>query len=150
MAEWQDSTRADYRRKGFATRTGYGEKPALLVIDFINGFTDPATPLDGDFPAEIAVTRRLPGAFRTVGLPVIYTVIACERDLRDGGMWMRKVPSLAILRKGAAMVAVDDRIRPREYMLEKNANTCWKRKWRAPSSVPRSMPVSPGSASTRW
>ncbi len=121
MAEWEDATRADYKRKGFAVRTGYGRTPALLVIDFINGFTDPATPLGGDFSAEIAVTQGLLSSFRSARLPVIYTVIAYESDLRDGGMWMRKVPSLEILRKGTAMVAVDDRVRPRpgEYVLEK-------------------------------
>ena len=42
MNEWQDSTREDYLNKGLASRSGYGSKPALLIIDFSNGFTDPA------------------------------------------------------------------------------------------------------------
>ncbi len=112
MADWHRETREDYRRKGLASRMGYGERPALLVIDFIYGFTDPSTPLGGDFSAEIAVTLRLLEAFRGDGLPIVYTTIAYEPDLRDAGMWVKKVPSLAILTKGSRMVELDDRIRP--------------------------------------
>ena len=32
---------AEYERKGFSARSGYGTRPALLIVDFINGFTDP-------------------------------------------------------------------------------------------------------------
>ena len=112
MADWQRETGEEYRRKGLAARMGYGRRPVLLVVDFINGFTDPSTPLGGDFSAEIAVTLRLLEAFRAERLPIVYTTIAYQPDLRDAGMWVRKVPSLAILTKGSAMVEVDDRIRP--------------------------------------
>ena len=30
-----------YRRQTFGTATGYGTSPALLVVDFVNGFVDP-------------------------------------------------------------------------------------------------------------
>ena len=121
MAEWEDSARADYKRKGFAMRTGYGKKPVLLIVDFINAFTDPTTPLGGDFTAEIQVTSGVLEVFRTRGLPVVFTVIAYQPDLRDGGMWVRKISSAETLIKGTPMVEVDDRIRPRtgEYVLEK-------------------------------
>ena len=49
MNDWQRETRADYHRKGFASRSGYGRSPALVIVDFIKGFTDPTTPLGGDF-----------------------------------------------------------------------------------------------------
>ena len=58
MADWQQDTLADYQRKGFAKRSGYGVKPALLVVDFINGFTDPSSPLGGDFSSQLAVTNQ--------------------------------------------------------------------------------------------
>ena len=112
MNDWQESTRADYRNKGFAGRSGYGRSPALLVVDFINGFTDPTTPLGGEFAWEINATRALQEAFRGASLPIFYTTIAYAADLRDGGLFVKKVPSLAILQKGSALVQVDQRIRP--------------------------------------
>jgi maleamate amidohydrolase len=112
MSDWHHSTRADYERKGFAGRSGYGRSPVLLVVDFINGFTDPTTPLGGDFSSELDATRQLQDAFRRAGLPIAYTTIAYAPDLRDGGIFVKKVPSLAILQKGSPLVEVDERIRP--------------------------------------
>jgi maleamate amidohydrolase len=97
MSEWQRSTRADYERKGFAARSGYGRSPVLLVVDFINAFTDPTTPLGGDFAWEINATRQLQEAFRRARLPIVYTTIAYAEDLHDAGIFVKKVPSLAIL-----------------------------------------------------
>ena len=45
MNDWQQDTLEDYQRKGFANRSGYGQHPVLLIVDFIYGFTDPASPL---------------------------------------------------------------------------------------------------------
>jgi maleamate amidohydrolase len=112
MNDWQKSTRADYERKGFAGRSGYGRSPVLLIVDFINGFTDPTTPLGGDFAWQINATRDLQAAFRGAGLPIVYTTIAYTKDLHDGGLFVKKVPSLAILQKGSPLVEVDQRIRP--------------------------------------
>tara|TARA_B100000686_G_C16707053_1_gene926919 strand:+ start:509 stop:1249 length:741 start_codon:yes stop_codon:yes gene_type:complete len=121
MADWEKETREDYKLKGFAASCGYGSSPALLVVDFINGFTDPSTPLGGDFSSEIAVAQELLSAFRGASLPIVFTTIAYEAHYRDAGMWIRKVPSLEILRKGTSMVEIDDRVHPQagEYVLEK-------------------------------
>jgi len=121
MADWQHATRLDYERKGFAGRSGYGRSPALLVVDFINGFTDPASPLGGDFGREVAATAQLQERFRRAGLPIVYTTIAYAHDLHDGGLFVKKVPSLAILKRGSPLTEVDKRLRPRagERVLEK-------------------------------
>src|SRR5579872_1922271 len=112
MNDWQRDTRKEYERKGFASRSGYGRSPALVIVDFINGFTDPSTPLGGDFSWEINATRRLLEAFRSSRLPVFYTTIAYAEDLRDGGVFVKKVPSLAILQYGSPLIEVDERIKP--------------------------------------
>ncbi len=48
-----------YQQRGFANRVGFGEKPALLIIDFIRGFTDTACPLGSNMDAEVSVTKQL-------------------------------------------------------------------------------------------
>ncbi len=121
MDDWRDKTLADYQQKGFAARSGYGTSPALLIVDFINGFTDPATPLGGDFTTQLDVTNRLLDAFRRGGLAVVYTTIAYEPDFRDAGLFIKKVPALGILVKGSKMVEIDARIAPGggDYIVEK-------------------------------
>ena len=122
MAEWERETRADYKSKGFAEVSGFGKKPALLVVDFIVGFTDPSTPLGGNFDKELAVTAQLQTAFRKSGLPIVYTTVEYKEDLSDGGVFVKKVPSLGILRKGSPNCVVDERIKPLagEYVVSKN------------------------------
>lgn len=102
MTDWRDETAEDYKRKGLAVRMGYGRRPVLLLVDFINGFTDPSTPLGGDFSAQLRVANSLLAGFRRAGLPVVYTTIAYAPDFHDAGLWIKKVPSLEILVRGAA------------------------------------------------
>ena len=111
--DWQAATGAEYERKGFSSRSGYGSRPALLIVDFINGFTDPGTGLGGDYGAELSVTAKLLDEFRARALPVYFTTVAYEPHLRDGGQFIVKVPALSILIKGSEWVKVDERIRPR-------------------------------------
>ena len=111
--DWQPSASADYVRKGFSSRSGYGTRPALLIVDFIKGFTDSGTGLGGDYSAELSVTAKLLEEFRSRALPVFFTTVAYEPHLRDAGQFVAKVPALSILVRGSQWVEVDDRIRPR-------------------------------------
>ena len=123
--DWQSAAGADYERKGFSSRSGYGTRPALLIVDFINGFTDPGTGLGGDYGAELAVTAMLLDEFRARSLPVCFTTVAYEPHLRDGGQFVAKVPALSILVKGSEWVKVDERISPRpseQVVLKKYAS----------------------------
>ena len=113
MNDWEKSTRADYESKGFAARSGYGRMPALVIVDFIKGFTDPKSPLGGDFAWELNATRQLQEAFRRGKLPIVYTTVAYAEDLHDAGVFVKKVPSLAILKLGSPLTEVDPRIEPR-------------------------------------
>ena len=43
---------------------GLGDKPAMIVVDMIRGFTDPACPLGTDCPDVVAANVELLNAFR--------------------------------------------------------------------------------------
>jgi nicotinamidase-related amidase len=53
---------------------------------------------------------RLLELARGKDLPVIVTTIAFEADLRDGGLWLQKVPLLAELQLGSRWVEIDSRL----------------------------------------
>ena len=111
---WEESTRAEYIEKGLGSRSGFGLKPALLIVDFSNGFTDPNSPLGGDFDSELAVTLRLLQEFRRGGFPVVYTTVAYDADYRDAGIFIEKIPALSMLVAGSDWVEIDQRIAPTE------------------------------------
>ena len=121
MSDWAKDTLENYKDKGFASRSGYGKRPALLIVDFIVGFTDPTSPLGGDFSSELAVTKSLIDSFRDAKLPIIYTTIEYDEGFKDAGVFIKKVPSLCVLLRGSPMCAIDERIKPQhdEYIVSK-------------------------------
>lgn len=116
-----EETRRIYERAGFGGPVDWGEKPALLVVDFSSGFTDPASPLGSDMTAEVGTTRQILDVARESGTLVVFTSIAYEASLRDGGAWLRKVPSLSQLTKDSRWVELDPRLgrRPDEPVIYK-------------------------------
>ena len=112
-----------FTARGFGVPLGFGETPALLVIDFLRGFTDPAMPLGSNLDAQIAETVRLLGAAREAGIPVYYTTVWYEeKDLRDGGVWVKKQwKGASTLVVGTPAVELDPRLgrRPDEPIIVK-------------------------------
>jgi nicotinamidase-related amidase len=115
------ATRALYEQRGFMRRVGFGVRPAVLVVDFVIGFTDPASPLAGNFDTEIAATVRVLRAARRARVPIFFTTVAYDEECREAGVFVRKVPSLRYLVRGTRWVELDPRLgrRSSETLLEK-------------------------------
>lgn len=111
-----------YRQRGLSQSVGFGERPSLLIVDFINAFTQPTSPLAADFDKEIAATRQLLELARARHVLTFFTTTEYESGCADAGVFIKKVPSLKVLSKGSWMVQVDSRLEPRpgEHMLVKN------------------------------
>jgi len=103
-----------YEKARLGESVTLGQNPAVLVVDFSCGFTDAGCTLGADMAAEVEATRRLLDAARAKGLPVIFTTIGYEPSLKDGGLWLQKVPSLAELQLGGHWVEIDPRLEPQE------------------------------------
>ncbi len=102
-----------YSAAGFGDRVPRGVRPAVLVVDFTFGFTDPAYPTAADMSAEIAATRTLLEAARDREIPVIFTTIAFDPAQLRSSAWLRKAKGMAALLSGTRLVEVDDRLAPR-------------------------------------
>ena len=100
---------------GFGGGAGFGSRPAVLVIDLVEGFTDTASPLGADLDDVVASTRTLLDAAREAGVPVLYTtVVYDEANERAATVFRRKVPALDVLRPGSRWIEVDGRLGRRE------------------------------------
>jgi maleamate amidohydrolase len=95
-------------------RLGFGERPALLVIDFLRAYTTPGSPLHA--PGVVAAVGRLApllAAARAARIPVIHTgVLYNAATFADGGAWIRKAPVLRQLVPGNPLARFDRRARP--------------------------------------
>jgi maleamate amidohydrolase len=102
-----------YRRQTFGQRTGFGRSPALLIVDFVNGFNDPAILGGGNIDDAVKATVPLLAFFRERGLPVIFTRIVYADDGADCGLWCEKVPRLRELTERAPASQIVPELAPR-------------------------------------
>ena len=97
--------RVDYERAGFGGRLAFGARPALLIVDVVQAYLDPASPLYASGETALASNVRLVAAARAAAAPVIFTRVVYSAGGADGGMFYRKVPALRAFDAGSPLGA---------------------------------------------
>jgi nicotinamidase-related amidase len=114
MTDGKEDMDSFFRKRGFSRVIGFGERPAVLVIDIIGAFTDPGLPLGANLDEVIAQTKRVLAPARRASLPIFFSTVAYEdKDLRDAGVWALKQAGVMTLRAGTPEVEVDSRLERR-------------------------------------
>lgn len=88
---------------------GLGRYPALVVVDVIRGFTDPACPLGSQADGVVEANRALLRAFRCRKLPVFYTTVV-YREPGQARVFRDRLPALELLQPGSQWVELDPRL----------------------------------------
>ncbi len=101
---------SDLRRQS----VGLGQRPALLLVDMIRGFTDPNCPLGSECAEVVAANAQLLAAFRERCLPVVFTTVV-YRDATQARVFRERIPALNLLQPGSPWVEVDPALTPREF-----------------------------------
>ncbi len=110
-----------YEDSGFLGELSIGENVGVLVVDFQNGFTKPEmSPLAADCPNELKQTAAILTKAREKNIPIFFCVIGYTND-DEAGVWLKKVPSLSVLKIGTTLVEVDERLdyQPNETLIVK-------------------------------
>lgn len=94
-----DDLEQSYSR-AFAGRLGFGDRPALILIDFVEAYFDADSPLYAGVDEALASALRVRAAARSAGIPVIYTNVVYQPNGVDGGVFFRKVPALESFVRG--------------------------------------------------
>lgn len=101
------------RHEGFHGTAGFGERPALIVIDVNVGFTDPESPLVCELEDVVGSIAQLLEAGRAAGIPIVYTTVEySEGDRVAAKAFIDKIPVLTTLAAGTRWVEIDPRIAP--------------------------------------
>lgn len=96
----------DYQQAGFGAALPFGRRPALLLVDLVQAYLQPGSPLYAPgFVEAVAPNQRLVAVAREAGVPVIFTCVVYGADGRDGGRFFQKVPALQSFVKGSALGA---------------------------------------------
>lgn len=97
-----------------------GKKPALLIVDIINGFTDKDCPLGSHCPEVIDANVKLLSEFRSLGLPVYFTTVVYHDD-QQATVFRDRIEALNLLTPKSHWVKVDDKLAMQddEVLIEK-------------------------------
>jgi maleamate amidohydrolase len=101
--------RDEYRATLPAPRLGPGVRPALLIVDFVRGWTDQASPLAADLDAPVDATVALLRA-RPRHVLAIFTSVAYAPGEEATNMLCRKAPRVACLRPDSPWIEIDPRL----------------------------------------
>lgn len=100
-----DSGLSDNYKGAFGKRIGYGQKPALIMIDFVEAYFDRSCGLYAGVEETLASALRLQKVARAAGVPVIYTNVVYQKNALNGGRFYQKSMTLHNFLEGSPMGA---------------------------------------------
>ena len=99
----------------FDGRLGFGKRPALLIVDFINAYVTEGAPLFApDVVTAVDETIPLLSLAREKQIPVLYTKVLYNKNFRDGGIFIQKVPVLKTMVEGEPLAEIVPQLTPIE------------------------------------
>ncbi|WP_296260398.1 MULTISPECIES: N-carbamoylsarcosine amidohydrolase [unclassified Pseudomonas] len=110
-----DLQSADANYQGvWGNRIGFGQKPALLMIDFMQGYTQAGAALYAPgVVSAVAESVALLASARQHGIPVVHTNIRYHpTHFADGGMWVKKAPVMKDMVQGNPLAAFCEQVLP--------------------------------------
>lgn len=101
-------------------KLGIGQRPALILVDMINGFTDPECPLGAECESVIAYNQEILAAFRMANLPIFFTTVVYHEP-HHAVVFRERINALHELTPDSHWVKIDERLQPiaGEVLIEK-------------------------------
>lgn len=88
-----DELLANYK-KAYDNRVGFGQRPALLLIDFCQAYFEPGNALYSEVEDALESALRVRAAARAARVPVVLTNVAYHPSGIDGGRFFEKAMPL--------------------------------------------------------
>lgn len=98
----------------FEGRVGFGKKPALILIDFVEAYFDKDCELYAGVEDALAAGIEMVEAARKAGILIIYTNVSFHPSMKDGGRFAQKVAPLRNFVAGHPMGAWPKGLSPRD------------------------------------
>ena len=98
-----DSVEKNYQRSGFGQSVGFGQKPALLMVDFVKAYLDQDSPLYAGVEDVLENCIELLGIARRARIPVFHSNVSYRPGSPDGGLFIRKLPLLNVFEAGSPL-----------------------------------------------
>ncbi len=109
----EESLQDNYRR-AYGGRAGFGQRPALVLVDFVQAYFDPECDLYAGVEDALASALRVRQAARQARAPVVLTRVAYQAGGMDGGRFFEKARPLRHFLADAGTGAWPDGLAPQD------------------------------------
>ncbi len=113
MARSEGDLAANYAG-AFDGRLPFGQRPALLLIDLVEAYLQPGSPLYAGIEPALESAVRMTAAARKAGIPIVFTNVEYQPGGADGGVFYRKVPALKAFERGSPLGAFPAVLAPQD------------------------------------
>ncbi|MDJ0917372.1 MAG: isochorismatase family protein [Woeseiaceae bacterium] len=91
---------------------GFGQSPALILVDFVAAYFDDSSPLYAGVESELETALSLVDEARKAAVPIFYTNVVYQAGGADGGIFYQKLPALSVFDEGSELGDWADGIDP--------------------------------------
>lgn len=109
-----ETLQQNYGNGAFGAGLGFGNRQALLMVDFAQAYFVADSPLFANRPEVVEQAAQLLQWARQRGLLVCHTRVEYRADGLDGGVFFRKIPALKVFCKGHPLAEHVAPLLPRE------------------------------------
>ncbi|GAB4586530.1 isochorismatase family protein [Nocardia sp. IFM 10818] len=93
----------DARAAGYGTPLGAGARPAVLVVDVCAAYLTDGSPLRAPVEEAVKAAAAVVDRARAGGCPVLFTRVSYRPGTDEGGLFRRKIPTLAVFEEGSPL-----------------------------------------------
>lgn len=97
-----DSAQTNYTNV-YENRIGFGERPAFILVDFVEAYFNQSCDLYADVEDALASALRIRNAARKADVLIIYTNVVYHQSAVDGGRFYEKAKPLRYFLEGSPM-----------------------------------------------
>lgn len=118
--------RERYLARGWAGRVGFGERPALIVIDLATYWTNPQQQIGSNVESVVQASLQVLAAARAAGIPIFFTSFAF--DPSDPPSPQNRKLKMNVGPDGGHLFDLDPRLarRPNEKLIRKRYASAFK------------------------
>ena len=102
----------DYKGAGFGQSLEPGKRPALIIIDFVQAYLDPESPLFAGVGEALNSAARILRHARAANILTVFTNVEFTPGGVDGGVFYKKVGALKCFEKGSPLGAFPENVAP--------------------------------------
>lgn len=107
----------DNYKLAYDNKIGFGKRPALILVDFVQAYFDKSCELYADVDDALESALRLRELADQNGVPVIFTNVVYHKGGADGGVFYKKVKPLRHFEEGSSMGDWPEGLKPKDNEL---------------------------------